>query len=150
MSDLDTDYPVALAACVNALDATAHASAETMGAGEMWARICNAVGGGPTSHLTTPVSEIVARIRNAVADPPTASRFRRDQLALIADIRNALSDAPDLSRLTTTGGQLLILTLASLASLAGFGGGGSPGAWLLATGFWADSGVWDDSANWID
>ncbi len=23
-------------------------------------------------------------------------------------------------------------------------------AWLLLTGLWNDSGVWDDTANWID
>lgn len=24
------------------------------------------------------------------------------------------------------------------------------GDWILATGFWADSGVWDDTSTWID
>jgi hypothetical protein len=24
------------------------------------------------------------------------------------------------------------------------------GSWILATGFWNDSGVWIDSSNWID
>jgi hypothetical protein len=24
------------------------------------------------------------------------------------------------------------------------------GAWILATGFWDDGGVWDDTASWID
>jgi hypothetical protein len=25
-----------------------------------------------------------------------------------------------------------------------------PGVWILATGFWNDSGEWVDSDNWID
>lgn len=27
---------------------------------------------------------------------------------------------------------------------------GTVGAWILATGFWADAGAWDDTAFWKD
>ena len=30
------------------------------------------------------------------------------------------------------------------------GGGGGGDNWILATGFWNDSGVWIDGDNWID
>jgi hypothetical protein len=30
------------------------------------------------------------------------------------------------------------------------GSGGGGGNWILATNFWADTGVWDDSAVWKD
>ena len=30
------------------------------------------------------------------------------------------------------------------------GGGGGSGDWILATGFWADAGVWQDDQTWID
>ncbi len=32
----------------------------------------------------------------------------------------------------------------------GHGGDAAVSTWILATGLWADAGVWDDAANWID
>ena len=42
----------------------------------------------------------------------------------------------------------LHLGLQTVITAPGGGGGGSN--WILAAGFWNDSGVWDDTANWID
>lgn len=40
--------------------------------------------------------------------------------------------------------------LQTVFSAVGMGLPPAVGAWILATGFWADANTWDDAAFWID
>jgi hypothetical protein len=56
-------------------------------------------------------------------------------------------------------GKIYIGITTTGVTVGGYGSGVFPpenatatpvGDWILTTGFWADSGVWDDTASWID